>query len=320
MSWTVPPESAAVRLDVWLTGREGMPSRAFVQKLIREGRVTVDGRPVRASHRVEPGERIEAEVPPPEPPWLIPEAIPLDVRYEDGDIVVVNKPPGMVVHPGAGVRSGTLVHALLGRFGSMPDLGAPERPGIVHRLDKETSGLMVAARNREAHGRLAAAIERREVARRYLAVLWGGPPDEGVIDAPVGRSRRDRKKMAVTADGKGARSRYILRERFPFACLAEVALETGRTHQIRVHFAHRGHPVFGDPTYGGRQKALRGISPERRRAAARALAIMGRQALHAWRLEFLHPRTGESLAFEAEPPEDMGNLLEFLRGEARSGP
>lgn len=291
-----------------------------MQKLIREGRVTVDGRRVRPSRRVEAGERVEVVIPPPEPSLLLPEAIPLDVRYEDGDIVVVNKPPGMVVHPGAGVRSGTLVHALLGRFGPMPDLGAPERPGIVHRLDKETSGLLVAARNREAHGRLASAIERREVGRRYLALLWGGPPDEGVIDAPVGRSRKDRKKMAVVAGGKGARSRYIIRERFSFAVLAEVALETGRTHQIRVHFAHRGHPVVGDPIYGGRKKALGGIAPERRRAGARALKIMGRQALHAWRLEFRHPRSGESLAFEAEPPGDMNELLEFLRDEARSGP
>lgn len=317
--WTVPAGAEPARLDVWLTGRESLPSRAFVQKLIREGRVTVDGKAARPSRRVEPGERIEATIPPPEPSALVPETIPLDVRYEDGDIVVVNKPPGMVVHPGAGVRAGTLVHALLGRYGALADAGAPERPGIVHRLDKETSGLLVAARNREAHGRLATALGRREVSRRYLAVLWGGLPDAGSIDAPVGRSARDRKKMTVTATGKDARSRYIIMERFTFAVLAEVALETGRTHQIRVHFAHWGHPVFGDPTYGGRRSALRGIAPERRRAGQAALGLIARQALHAWRLEFRHPATGERLAFEADPPEDMARLIEFLRDDLRAG-
>jgi 23S rRNA pseudouridine1911/1915/1917 synthase len=273
----------------------------------------VDGKPARASRLLAGGERVEIDIPPPEPSRLEPEPIPLDVRYEDADLVVVNKPPGMVVHPGAGVRSGTLVHALLARYGTLPELGGPARPGIVHRLDKETSGLLVVARTPEAHLRLARAIERREVERRYLAVVWGFPPEGGTIDAPIGRSRRDRKKMAVTEGGRSAVSRFVLRERFRYACLVEVSLESGRTHQIRVHFAHEGHPVFGDPAYGGRQKALGGVSGEARRAAEVLLGRFGRQALHAWRLRFRHPRTGEEMAFEADPPEDMARLLALLR-------
>ncbi|MFH1679218.1 MAG: RluA family pseudouridine synthase, partial [Candidatus Eisenbacteria bacterium] len=303
----------AVRLDRFLAEEAGFPSRAFGQKLIREGRVRVDGRVARASHRTAAGETVTVEIPPPEPSRLVAESIPLDVRYEDEDLIVVNKPPGMVVHPGAGVRVGTLVHALLGRCGSLADSGEPARPGIVHRLDKDTSGLLVAAKTRTAHLFLARAIERREVERRYLAVVWGSPPEEGTIRAPIGRSRRDRKKMAVTEGGRAAVSRFELRERFPYACLMEVALESGRTHQIRVHFAHAGHPVFGDPAYGGRRKALGALPGEQRRAAEHALGAIDRQALHAWRLRFRHPRTGEEMAFEADPPEDLAKLVELLR-------
>jgi len=312
---TVSPGVEAERLDRFLAARGGLPSRAFGQKLIRDGLVRVNGATVRASHPVADGDTIEFTIPPPEPSLLEPEAIPLDVRYEDDDLVVVNKPPGMVVHPGAGNRTGTLVHALLALCGALEG-GAPERPGIVHRLDKDTSGLLVAAKNRTAHLRLSRAIERREVERRYLAVVWGGPPDEGVIDAPVGRSRSDRTKMTVTASGKEARTRFHIRERFLYASLVEVRLESGRTHQIRVHFAHRGNPVFGDPTYSGRTKAVRGIAPERRRSAESALGRIERQALHAWRLTFRHPVSGGELTFEADPPPDFENLVTFLRAEA----
>lgn len=316
----VPAGAGSVRLDRFLAESGVLPSRAFGQKLIREGRVLVGGAAARASRKLAPGEIVTIQIPPPEPTTLVPEAIPLDVRYEDDALLVVNKPPGMVVHPGAGVRSGTLVHALLARCGPLSDAGEPFRPGIVHRLDKDTSGLLVAAKTREAHLALARAIERREVERRYLALVWGSLPSEGTIRAPIGRSARDRKKMAVTEKGRAAVSRFALRERFLYACLAEVALESGRTHQIRVHLAHAGHPVFGDPTYGGRQRALSGLSGERRRLAERALAAIDRQALHAWKLRFRHPGDGREMAFEADPPEDMARLVEALRGETGRRP
>ncbi|MBM3319989.1 MAG: RluA family pseudouridine synthase [Candidatus Eisenbacteria bacterium] len=315
----VPPERDAVRLDRFLAEDAGLPSRAFGQKLIREGRVLVDGKTARASRKLAAGETVTITLPPPEPSALVPEAIPLDVRHEDEDLIVVVKPAGMVVHPGAGVRTGTLVHALLSRCGTLSDAGEAVRPGIVHRLDKDTSGLLVAAKTREAHLALSRAIERRDVERQYLAVVWGFPPDKGVIRAPIGRSRRDRKKMAVTEKGKEAVSRFTSRERFLYACLTEVALESGRTHQIRVHFAHAGHPVFGDPEYGGRRKALAALPSEHRRSAERALEAIDRQALHAWRLRFRHPRTGAEMAFEAEAPSDFAGLLSILRREERRG-
>ena len=312
------PEGEPVRLDVFLAEREVVPSRAFGQRLIREGRVLVNGRAVRPGRALRPGDLVEAEIPEPEAAVLEPAAIPLDVRYEDDDLVVVNKPAGLVVHPGAGVRKGTLVQALLHRCGSLADIGGPTRPGIVHRLDKLTSGLLVAAKTREAYTALAGAIRNREVERRYQAVVWGATPEEGVIEASLGRSKRDRRKIAVLAEGKRALSRFTTRERFRYASWVEVRLETGRTHQIRVHFAHTGHPVFGDPVYGGRRKALRGIAPDRRRSAARALSLIDRQALHAWRLRFRHPRSGEALSFTAEPPEDMRALLLYVREDGRS--
>ncbi|MBN1826979.1 MAG: RluA family pseudouridine synthase [Candidatus Eisenbacteria bacterium] len=312
------PDGEPVRLDVFLAERGVVPSRAFGQRLIREGRVLVDGKPCRPGRALRGGERVEAEVPAPQPSRLEPEAIPLDVRYEDDDLVVVNKPAGMVVHPGVGVHEGTLVQALLHHCGALADLGGDTRPGIVHRLDKLTSGLLVAAKTRESYVGLAAAIRDREVERRYQAVVWGGTPEEGTIEASLGRSKKDRRKIAVLAEGKRALSRFTTRERFRYASWIEVRLETGRTHQIRVHFAHTGHPVFGDPVYGGRRKALRGIASDRRRSAARALARIDRQALHAWRLRFRHPRTGEALSFTAEPPEDMRGLLAFLREDDRA--
>jgi len=308
-----PPGREPVRLDRFLAEEGVLPSRAFGQRLIREGRVRVNGEKARASRRLLPRDRVTLEIPPPEPSHLVPEEIPLDVRFEDGDLVVVNKAPGMVVHPGAGVRTGTLVHALLHHCGSLSGAGDPMRPGVIHRLDKETSGLLIVAKNAEAHARLAAAMERREVERSYTAVVWGRMPDEGTIDAPIGRSDKDRKKMAVVHGGRRAISRFVTEERFRYASSVTVRLETGRTHQIRVHFSHKGHPVFGDGTYGGRRKALLGIAPEHRRSAAEGLRTIGRQALHARTLRFRHPRTGDGISVEAPPPEDMKNLLGFLR-------
>ena len=309
------PEGDPVRLDRFLVDAAGIPSRAFGQKLIRDGNVLVNDRVSRASRKLSPGDRVTITIPPPEPSVLVPEEIELDIRHEDDDLVVVNKPAGMVVHPGAGVRSGTLVNALLYRYSDLAEAGESFRPGIVHRLDKMTSGLLLVARNHATHVRLAEAIRTREVERCYLAVIWGNVPDSGLIEAPLGRSKRDRKRMAVRPEGKSALSRFKNRERFLYTSLVEVKLETGRTHQIRVHFSHKGHPVFGDPEYGGRKKALKGIAPDRRRSADRALDRMKRQALHAWRLRLAHPTTGEAMEFTSEPPPDMIDLLQYLRRE-----
>ncbi len=316
---SVPPDTPPTRLDRFLADRDVVHSRAFAQKLIREGLVQIDGVPVKASHKVSPGEEISVEIPAPEPSHLLPEDIPLDIIHMDEDIVVVNKQAGLVVHPGVGARTGTLVHALLHHVGRIDGGEDAERPGIVHRLDKDTTGLLVVARHPAAHACLGEAIRRREVKREYCAVVWGVMDDRGTIEAPVGRSSSDRTRMAVVNNGRHARSHYQLGEAFRFTSLLDVTLDTGRTHQIRVHFSHRNHALFGDPAYGGREKAIRGMAHDRRRAAAEALSLIDRQALHAARLGFPHPETGEWAQFEAPLPADMQALIQFLRQE-RDGP
>jgi len=284
---------------VFLAGRVPDLSRSRVQRLIADGRATVDGRPAKANHRVQPGERVELAVPAPEPAAAAPEAIPLDVVYEDAEVVVVNKPRGMVVHPAVGNWRGTLVNALLARCGDLPGVGGEARPGIVHRLDKDTSGVMVAAKTDRAHASLARQIRDRTAGRKYLALVHGNvAADRGLIDAPLGRHRTDRKKMAVDPErGREARTEFTVRERFAGFTLVECRLQTGRTHQIRVHMAYIGHPVVGDPKYGPKKAPF---------------AIAG-QALHAAELAFRHPASGEELAFTAPLPPDMAAILAKLR-------
>lgn len=296
---TVPDDAGGLRLDRFLAERAGLGlSRSRVQQLIRAGRVHVDGRPARASQPVRPGSTIAVELPPPEPVAAEPEAIPLDVVYEDEDLLVVNKPRGMVVHPAPGHRTGTLVNALLHHCRDLTGIGGALRPGIVHRLDRDTTGLLVVAKGEMAYRSLAAQLRRREVERRYLALVHGVPPPEGTVDAPIGRDPRRRTRMAVVPGGRPARTHFRVREAFGDAfALLEVRLETGRTHQIRVHLSAIGHPVVGDPVYG----------PRRRWPG------LGGQALHAYRLEFTHPRTGQRMAFEVPPPPDMEALLQRLR-------
>ncbi len=316
---TVPAEGEGQRLDLFLAGSGVVLSRTFGAKLIREGKVLVNGKKTRPGTRLRATDRITVEIPPVEPSSLEAEPIDLDIRYEDEHLIVVNKPAGLVVHPGTGVPGGTLVNALL-HHGSLPGQGGgTERPGIVHRLDRDTSGLLVVAKTRESLARLGEAIRRREVSRRYVAVVWGSIDDRGVVDGPIGRSRRDRTLMAVTPGGKSARTRFELREAYRFASLVDVALDTGRTHQIRVHFSSLNHPVFGDEAYGGREKMLGGIAPQRRLSARRALGLLSRQALHAAALGFIHPATGKKLAFRSEIPTDMEALIEFLRADLAGG-
>jgi 23S rRNA pseudouridine1911/1915/1917 synthase len=311
----VPDSSAGERLDRFLAAAQKSLSRSRLQALIRAGRVTVAGRAARAAQRLRAGERILVELPAPRAMTLAPEAIPLVILHEDEHVLVVDKPAGLVVHPGAGTASGTLVHALLHHAPAIADVGGGGRPGIVHRLDKQTSGLMVVAKSHAAYRALVEMLGARTVRRRYLALVWGVPrAASGTIERPIGRDPRHRQRMAVVArGGKPARTRWRVRERFAGAALLEVTLDTGRTHQIRVHLAHLGHPVAGDPVYGGRGRGqLSGTARERSLRGA-VLDALPRQALHATELEFPHPVTGEVLRFTSSPPEDFRQALERLR-------
>ena len=291
---------AGLRLDRFLTGKAGGPSRSQIRKLIDQGLVQVNGRQVKAGYLVSVGDRVYLHMPPPRAMILKPQAIPLDILYEDADMIVVNKPPGMVVHPAVGNHEGTLVNALLAHCQDLSGIGGTLRPGIVHRLDKDTSGVMVAAKNDRAHISLAAQIKDRCAERWYLALVHGNIPEaEGLIDAPIARHPVNRKQMAVVEQGRSARTWYCVRERFGRHTLVECRLETGRTHQIRVHMAYILHPVVGDPVYSGH----------------RDQQGMTRQALHAYHLGFRHPRTGQPLSFSVPPPPDMAEVLRRLRGK-----
>ena len=298
--FVVTRAEAGERLDAYLARVSGL-SRARIQRLIADGHVLVGGRPQKSHHRVGASERVQLRIPPATPLGLTPEAIPLDILHEDDDLLVVNKQAGMVVHPGAGRITGTLVHALLAHCRSLPGIGGVERPGIVHRLDRETSGVLVVAKTEAAHQSLSRQFKGRLVKKRYLALVHGEIRQEsGRIEAAIGRREHDRKRMGVRREGgREARTAYRVVRRLPGMTVLEVDLETGRTHQIRVHLAHIGHPVVGDQVYGGRR--------ERRRAAS-GLLPADRQMLHAWRLGFHHPRTGAWLEVTAPLPEDFLQL------------
>jgi 23S rRNA pseudouridine1911/1915/1917 synthase len=300
---------AGSRLDRCVTELHGDWSRARVRRLIDDGHVLVNGSAAKPATTVASGDRIEVDEPPPQPLDLAAEDIPLDIRYEDAELLVLDKPPGLVIHPAAGRQSGTLVNALLQHCDDLSGIGGAERPGIVHRLDKDTSGLMVVAKTERAHLRLSVAFRRREVEKRYLAVCYGIPVDpEGVVEGAVGRHPTERKRMAVVASGRQARTLYCVIESFAGTALVECRPVTGRTHQIRVHMAHVGHAVVGDPLYAGRQ--WRNLPKLEHQYACRDFP---RQALHAWRLAFDHPVTGDRVEFEAEPPPDVQDLLTVLR-------
>jgi 23S rRNA pseudouridine1911/1915/1917 synthase len=289
------------RLDVFLARMDGTLSRSRIQKLIADGRVTVDGKIPKASQRLAVGATVAVELPEMEATDVVPEDIPLDILYEDEDVIVVNKARGMVVHPAAGVSHGTLVNALLAHCKDLSGINGALRPGIVHRLDKDTSGVMIAAKNDAAHRSLAEQIQEKTAKRVYWAILTGNIAEaEGVIHGAIGRNPKDRQKMAVVREnGKDATTKFRVLERFGAYTLVECRLMTGRTHQIRVHMAYIGHPVLGDPKYGAKKCPF---------------SIEG-QALHSKTLMFTHPRTGERMEFEAPLPEDMQMILDELRGK-----
>jgi 23S rRNA pseudouridine1911/1915/1917 synthase len=310
-------ETGGARLDAFIAAQAPELSRARVQALLKAGEVRVNGAAEKASYHVQADDVITLRIPPPvAPPRVQPEAISLDILYQDTDLLVLNKPAGLVVHPGAGNWTGTLVNALLHQVDDLSGIGGELRPGIVHRLDKETSGLMLVAKHDVAHRALAAMIEARTVVREYLALAWGDVGEETfTVDAPIGRHPADRQRMAVLGEGQGTRRRavthFTIRERLPHATVLAARLDTGRTHQIRVHLAHVGHPVVGDPLYGLRtaRRFYALLSPTARAAVD---ALPG-QALHAFRLTFPHPATDEVLAFEVPPPPAFQRAWEALR-------
>ena len=303
------------RLDSCLASRTQM-SRSALQRLIEDGCVTVNGTSVRPSHKVKAGETIWYSVPSPKPTTIAAEELPLDIIYEDDDLIVINKPRGMVVHPAPGAASGTLVNALIAHC-KLAAVGGVERPGIVHRLDKDTSGLMVVAKNDAAHHSLQKQIQARTAERKYLVLVWGNPRfEQAVVDAPIGRHPADRKKMAVIQSpahrSRVAQTDFRVLERFGPMTLMEAVLRTGRTHQVRVHAAYAGHPVVGDPVYSGHRRLESGRK-EFVEAANRLIDVLPGQMLHAYSLIFEHPRTAECLSFAAPMPEEMESLVAFLR-------
>ncbi|MCX7634655.1 MAG: RluA family pseudouridine synthase [Syntrophales bacterium] len=309
-SYRVGPDEGGARLDVYLHNRAPCPSRAQVAKAIGGGLVTVNGRAVKASYRVRPGDEVVFQVPVPEPSTVEPEDLPLVVLYEDPHILVVDKPAGMVVHPAVGNRRGTLVNALLYHCRDLAGVGGVLRPGIVHRLDRDTSGLLVVAKTDQAHAALVGQFREREVKKIYQAFVYGDlAGDEGTVDLAVGRHPVDRKRMSVhSRRGREALTRWRVAERFGVATLLDVAIMTGRTHQIRVHLHAIGHPVVGDRVYG-RAKPWRGVDDP----VYRRLRGVARQALHAATIAFTHPLRGDRMEFHAPLPADLMDLLVFLR-------
>ncbi|MFI5178646.1 MAG: RluA family pseudouridine synthase [Vicinamibacterales bacterium] len=290
-------ETPGERLDVFVARRIPSLTRARVQKLIEEGRVTIAGQRAKPSLRLDAGQRVTVDVPPPVDGVAVAEDIALDIIYEDSDMLVVNKPPGMTVHPSPGHTSKTLVNAILSHCHDLSGIGGVLRPGIVHRLDRDTSGVIVVAKNDAAHNALAKQLKERSVEKTYVALVEGTPkPPEGVIDAPIARDPRNRQRMAVVDRGRESTTAYKLIERFSGMSLVEARPRTGRTHQIRVHLAAIGHPIIGDRVYG------------------KPSQLVARQFLHARRIVFAHPRTGERVEFDAPLPADLEAALRKARG------
>lgn len=294
-------------------------SRSLIQKLINDEHVLVNDSTQRPNYKVQRGDRITIEIPPAEPMHVAAEEIPLDIVYEDDQIIVINKPRGMTVHPAPGSKKGTLVNAILAHSDDLSGIGGVERPGIVHRLDKDTTGLLVVAKTDQAHQSLQKQIQKRTAERRYMALVWGETKfNEAVVDAPIGRHPTDRQKMAIIKDT----NRYTAREaithlkvlnRFKGFTLLEAKLDTGRTHQIRVHCSFIGHPVVGDPTYGGAKRSIPSTYGKLEQVELNKLMqALGGQALHAYLLSFDHPTSGERLSFQTDMPREMQSLVDCL--------
>ena len=311
ISFAVAPNESKIRLDLFLLGKNLGLSRTRIAKIVSEGMVLVDGRMARAGQKMRPGQQVVVKIPAVESCPVLPEDIPLKIVYEDEAVIVVDKPAGMVVHPAAGHSTGTLVNALLYHCQDLSGINGILRPGIVHRLDKETSGLVVVAKSDEAHLNLAAQFKNRRVKKTYRAVVFGSPKtQQGRIESAVGRHPSERKKMSTKSKrGRSAVTVWSVRERYGVASLLEISIETGRTHQIRVHLADIGYPVVGDQVYGKKGR----INDIRDPALRVFFKGFPRQALHACRLSFCHPLTGDKMEFFSDLPEDIEKLCFFLR-------
>jgi len=304
-SLIVAPEEAGVRIDRYLAGVLPGQSRSQIQRLIKDGAVRVAGQPVKSNRLAHAGDAIVVEIPEPVDPVPQPEALELTIVYQDADIAVVDKPAGMVVHPAAGHSSGTLVNALLHQIKDLSGVGGELRPGIVHRLDKGTSGLMVIAKNDQAHAELGRQFQDREVEKEYVALVWGVVQAGRRIDLPIGRDPEDRKKMSATARrARSATTRITKALHLPGVSLIHVAIATGRTHQIRVHLSEIGHPIVGDAVYGGVRRRVPG--------SLRPVLTLERPFLHAFRLMFHHPADGRRMEFECPMPHDLQSVLDQI--------
>jgi 23S rRNA pseudouridine1911/1915/1917 synthase len=310
----VPAHKGKERIDKFLAGKLPSVTRSKIKKLIDEHSVSIDGKAVKANHIIRPGEVIAVVFPPALPHDLLPEKIPLDIVYEDDHLLVVNKPAGLVVHPAYGNMTGTLVNALLYHSHSLSGVGGNTRPGLVHRLDKDTSGLLVVAKDDVTHVHLARQLAERQIKRVYHAVVWGRfKKTTGRIEAPLARHPKERTKMVIHENGKFAVTNYRVLEELPLMSYIELKLETGRTHQIRVHLSSLGHPVFSDSTYGGRGRQLAGLNQERTAFVSRLFKKFNRQMLHAKTLSFIHPVSQKEMTFDSPLPGDMQELLDHLR-------
>jgi 23S rRNA pseudouridine1911/1915/1917 synthase len=308
-NFTVPEELDGIRLDRCLAVLNPDWTRSRARKLIDDNHVLINNVSGKASTTVHTGDTVVVDEPPPRPLEVEGEDIPLDVIHEDGDLLVINKPAGLVIHPAAGNPSGTLVNALLHHCQDLSGIGGVERPGIVHRLDKDTTGIMVVAKSDRAHLALSIAFRRHTIRKTYLAVCYGTPKTaDGVVDAPIDRHPRHRQEMAVVSEGRSARTLYRVEQELAGTSMVSCHPVTGRTHQIRVHMAHIGHAIVGDPLYAGRQ--WRNLADQRVQSACRSFP---RQALHARRLAFEHPVSKENVEFEAPLPSDLQDLIAILR-------
>lgn len=311
-TFTAIPSDAKNRLDIFLSQKLPELTRSRIKNLIEGGLVSLNNKPAKAGVKIKTGDKIAITIPPPQAIAAEPEKIQLDILYEDKHIIVINKPPGLTVHPGAGCAKGTLVNALLYHCKDLSGIGGALRPGIVHRIDKDTSGVIIAAKTDKAHQSLSQQFKEHSIKRRYLTIVWGVVKnDEGTIDLPIGRHISERKKMSVrTKRGRRAVTHYRVIKRFNNFTLLEASLETGRTHQIRVHLSAIHHPVAGDPVYG-KKNMPSGLSPK----LAMLLKNLKRQALHAQTLGIIHPETKEYMEFTSPLPDDMNTIIRALEEE-----
>jgi 23S rRNA pseudouridine1911/1915/1917 synthase len=316
----IPEDIPSERLDKYIGRDERLKiSRSRFQNLCEKGLVTIAEKTVAGKYKLTGGEKVIIKLPELESQDVEPEDIPLDIVYDDDYLIAVNKPAGMVTHPAAGNRSGTLVNALMYYTTRLSSAGGSDRLGIVHRLDKNTSGIILVARNDEVHLELQRQLSSREMEKKYVALICGHMKDDkGQINLPIGRSFKNRKKMAVTnQNSRDALTEYRLLDRFKLYDYLEIDLKTGRTHQIRVHFSHLGHPVLGDPDYGGREKWHRGVVSYDKQLARKSLDLCKRQALHARQVTFKHPASDNEICLTADLPEDIATLLDFLDNQGR---